>query len=145
MTKLKTLVASLGLFVFMGLAGCQTVTNLADGVASNELLVQYSTMKLIEQSDDITSEGVVEAVEKARTAMDEDQVVSIDELKARVADKIDFESFAPSDRLLIAAVVDEVQKTLEAEYKTDLVSEEVEYKIGLFLDNVELAARLSGE
>lgn len=133
----KLLIAALTVIL---IAGCTTFQN----VGSNDLLVQYSTLKLIEQSDDVTSQGVIDAVEKARGVLDATEVeVSFAKLKERVAQEIEFSEMAPSDRLLIQAVVNEVEADYVKTYQTDVLSEEVKVTISQFLDLVEQAARLS--
>ena len=132
------LLALLIVFVF---AGCQTLSN----VSSNDLVVQYATMKVIEESDEITSADVRETVEKARSVLEADVTVAIDDFKAQVAEQIGWSELAPSDKLLITAIVDEVQVSLEKQYEVDVLSDEVVIRIEQFLDMVEQAAILSGE
>jgi len=132
------LLALLIVFVF---AGCQTLSN----VSSNDLVVQYATMKVIEESDEITSADVRETVEKARSVLEADVTVAIDDFKAQVAEQIGWSELAPSDKLLITAIVDEVQVSLEKQYEVDVLSDEVVIEIERFLDLVEQAAILSGE
>ncbi len=134
----KLLLALLATFT---LAGCQTISD----VSSNDLVVQYSVLKVIEESEEISGQDVQDTIGKARKALDADTTVSIDEFKAEVADQIGWAGLAPSDKLLIAAIVDEVQVSLEKQYEVEVLSEEVVYEIERFLDLVEQAARLSGE
>lgn len=138
---MKNILLGFVLFMAMFVAGCQTLQN----ASSNELLVTYATMKVIEESDEITSADVRETVEKARSVLEADVTVSIDDFKAEVAEQIGWSELAPSDKLLIAAIVDEVQVSLEKQYEVDVLSDEVVIRIEQFLDMVEQAAILSGE
>ena len=132
------LLALLIVFVF---AGCQTLSN----VSSNDLVVQYATMKVIEESDEISSNDVQDTVAKARAVLNAETTVSIDKFKAELAEQIGWSELAPSDKLLITAIVDEVQVSIEKQYEVDVLSDEVVIEIERFLDLVEQAAILSGE
>lgn len=141
MKKLFAVVAIMAM-----LTGCSTVSTVGSTlseVGSNDLVVQYSTMKLIEQSDEIDSQDVLDTVEKARNVLVVNTEVSIDDFKSEMASRIDWNSLAPSDRLLIMAVVDEVQTNLEKKYEVEVLSDDVVIRIEHFLDLVEQAARLS--
>lgn len=120
-------------------AGCSTLKS----AGSNDLLVQYSTMKLIEQSDEVSAEGVIEATTKARLVIsDSGRKVTIDKLKADIADQINFDLLAPGDRLLISTIVDRVQKNYEEERgDVEVLPDEVKVSVNEFLDQVEQAAR----
>lgn len=136
---MKTILAAI-LMAFV-LVGCQTLSN----VSSNDLVVQYSTMKVIEESEEISSQDVLDTVAKAREVLDADTSVSIDNFKLKVAEQIGWADLAPSDKLLISAIVDEVQVSLEKQYEVDVLSDEVVIRLEQFLDMVEQAARLTGE
>lgn len=130
------IVALVALFV----TGCQTL----EDVGSSELVVQYSTMKLIEQSDDIEAEDVLGAVEQARSVVENsNEEFTYNTIRSRIADKIGFENLDPSDQILIRAIADEVQSNFENNYESDLISDEVKISLSEFLDQVETAAELS--
>lgn len=139
---MKKILAVLSIaFMTVFASGCTTLSNVAD----NDLVVQYSTAKVIQESDSIDSQDVIDAVTKARGVLDADADVTIAELKLRVADKIGWETIDPVDRMLILAVVNEVESNLKERVDLDLISDETEFKIREFLDTVESAAVLVGD
>jgi uncharacterized protein YceK len=123
------------------LAGCQTLNT----ATSNELVVQYATMKLIEESDYVTSAGVSDTVAKVRLFLDGGDVVTLDEFSVLTTEYInDRYTLQPSDKFIILAIISQVQTTIQSEYELDVINDDVEYRIRDFLDQVELAAKLSG-
>jgi len=131
----------LAIIMAMVLAGCQTFSQ----VTSNDVLVQYSTMKLIEQSDSVTSEGVLSAMQKARETLNTDVTFTVSEFKEELAEKIHWSTLPVSDRILISTIVDKVQERLEEKYEVDVISDQTEIRLLDFIENVEQAAALSKE
>lgn len=131
----------LAIIMAMVLAGCQTFSQ----VTSNDTLVQYSTMKLIEQSDSVTSEGVLSAMQKARETLNTDVTFTVSEFKEELAEKIHWSTLPVSDRILISTIVDKVQERLEEKYEVDVISDQTEIRLLDFIENVEQAAALSKE
>ncbi len=72
--------------------------------STNRLVVQYATLKLIEQSDDITAADVVERVDRAQALLDSEQLVSLDTLV-----DIDVTGLEPSDRLLVMTLFSRIE------------------------------------
>ena len=122
------------------LVGCGTLNSLS----ANDLLVQYATIKLIEQSGNVTAADVTETVASVRSLVNEDGVVTLEHLKVEVLDQIDLSGLDASERLLVMALIDQIQRQVELEYGAQLNQETI-YRIGALLDLVERAAAMSYE
>lgn len=100
MTRLLFAVPLLFAFALSGLlTACATFEG-GGNDTTNRLVVQYATLKLIEQSDTVTAATIIEHVDRAQELLDSEQVVSLDTLIARV----DLTGLDPSDRLLVSAL-----------------------------------------
>jgi hypothetical protein len=123
----------------LALSACATFSERDTGT---RLLIQYSTMKLIEQSDAITSEGVVAHVERVRGMLDTSEEVAVVDLRRELLERVNLDALGPADTLLLMALLDEVELSFQA--NTDVLSQEDRERVGTILDWVVSAARMSG-
>lgn len=131
----KIIIAILTTFM---IAGCTTVGK----VASTDLVIQYSTIKLIEQSSEIDSIDVIETVKSIRSIINTDTTITLVNLRQQIADQINLDEMKISDRILIMAIADAIQTRIVNEYGVTL-SPEVVYSLNNFLDLIEQAAYLA--
>lgn len=131
---LRTIAIAAALAAAMSLSGC---AGMLENAGSTKLPVQYATLKVIEDSDSITGQDVVERVEELRTLVEDNATISIDRLVAEVRGPIDFDALAPSDRLLVEALISQIEY---AARDIDLVGEARQVKLLTLLDWVEQAA-----
>ena len=127
------------LLLALSLTGCAAMSG--SGGAQAELPVKYATAKVIENSSDITAESVLERVESARSMVERDELVSIDALAADVRSSIDFESMAPSDAVLVEALLSRIEARLD-DYDQNIPPDERNVRLLTLLDWVESVATL---
>lgn len=117
-----------GLVAGLALTGCATID-------SSQLATQYTTLKLLE-SERVTQDQVTEAIARVRPLLEYGVAVDLAELQTA----IDWQALAPSDRLLVSALVGD----LELEVNRRL-SEDTQAALLLRLDWIEQAAALAGD
>lgn len=123
------------------MTGCATLQN---GDYRAQLPVQYATMKLIEESDSINSEGVIAAVNRTRSLMEVDAELELGFLADNVRSSIDWQSLAPSDRLLINALISEIEAALDRRYDIEgQLPEDAKIRLSTLLDYIEEAAHMT--
>lgn len=123
------------------LAGCSL---LQDRDARLQLAVSYATGKLIEQSSDITGDRVAAAVVRARAIVEADELVTVIDLTARIRSTLDLDQLGPADKMLVDALLAEVQREFTFRLGAGMLKPEDRLAILTFLDWVELAALLYG-
>jgi len=100
-----------------------------------QLPTQYATLKLIE-SERVSADDVIERVERVRVLIDMNVAISMSEIESA----IDWQSLAPSDRLLVAALIGD----LDAEFQSpEPFSEEVREAILERLEWIAQAAAMA--
>lgn len=140
MSELKKGVLYAAIFVatfalVAALPGCATVSD-----ASTKLPVQYATLKLIEQSDQIGPSDVISHVRRVRALTAQDTELSTADLVTQVLAGIDTDALEVSDRLLLMALVGYVADSLG---EVNLISSDHKLSLLTLLDWVEQAARLA--
>lgn len=123
------------LIVFALLAGCGT---LSSNPGAAQVPVQYATLKVIQQSEDVTKADVIEHVQRARSVLQSSESVSVDSLVSEV----DLSGLAPEDRLLINALLSQIEY---AASDVDVVGEERRVRIMTLLNWIEQAARYADQ
>jgi uncharacterized protein YceK len=123
---MKTLLIAL---TFLLVSGCATLGQ-SD---STRIMYQYATIKLIDNSSSITSQGVIDKVAEIRALADSQIEISPQSLVDDV-----LSSVPPAERFLIQSFVVELQHyVLQAEVPADQRT-----RLNTVLDWVEQAARL---
>lgn len=125
----------------LALSGCASFT--ADDSTGGKFVVQYSTLKLIERSDDITSAKVTETVAKIRERVVNDEEIRYADLKTRLLEEVRFDSLEPSDQLLVMTIMDQLVLDIDTGVQADFISEEDRISIDRFLTWVEQAAAMA--
>jgi hypothetical protein len=121
----------------IAMSGCSTLGNgRIDAPDGSQLVVQYATLKLIEQSADVTGGAVIDRVERLRAYVTADSLVELAELRAQAHGVVAWDSLAPSDRLLVRALFGAIES--QAEGAAD--SKALEAEMLTLLDWVEDAA-----
>lgn len=129
-------------FVFLLLAatlvvaGCNSLTE-QDRM---RLPTQYATMKVIEQSDDITAEGVLRYTELARTIVARDVQINAQDLVQEILEALDAEKLSPSDRFLVVSLVQQIE--IEAQ-SLNLIQPDTRLSLLEVIDWIEQAARMA--
>lgn len=135
---MKKLLTAIALFLTLTLTSCAALQ--PENGATARLAIQYTTLKVIEDSNDITADGVIEQVDKVRALVEADRNISFDNLFRQVRSQIDFAGMQPSDQLLVAALFEQLEAQLP-----ELPSGEQNrlVRIMTLLDWIESAAKLS--
>lgn len=115
-----------------------TVLLFGCGSAPPQLPTQYATLKLIERGA-VTPAEVIERVERVRGLITEG--AALVELGGQVREAIGYTSLAPSDRLLVDAILGDVSTRLSVPVDVPLSPEAIA-TLTQTLDWIEQAARL---
>ena len=134
MNKIYALLLSMFL-----LSGCALIQ---DEDRRLQLTVQYTTMKVIENSSDISAERVVENVQRVRAVLDVQSEVTVTRLMEEVRGNVRWDRLDAADQLLLSAVLEEVEKEMMDRVGEGVVEEEDKIVLRTLLDWVEGAARL---
>lgn len=121
-------------------AGCASVGESDTG----RLAIQYGTLKLIEQSDSVTSAGVIERIEWLRGTVDSEESILLAELRERLFERIDLDGLSPADRFLLNELVGQVEANINLDLASGVLSPEARARLGEILSWIEVAARMSG-
>lgn len=104
------------------------------------LPTQYATMKVIEQSDDITAEGVLRYTELARMIVARDVQINAQSLVQEILEALDAEKLSPSDRFLVVSLVQQIE--IEAQ-SLNLIQPDTRLSLLEVIDWIEQAARMA--
>jgi len=126
------------LMVMVFTAGCAT---LQENQASVKVTVQYATLKVI-NDDKAKAERVVEIMEKSRVVLSQTAEVSINQAVNYIRDQINLQKLDLSDRLLITAVLDQVEMELIKRFGTGILAENQKQSLDILAQWIADAARL---
>lgn len=124
----KIMVMICALMVFTGCA-----LNLDDSLAA-KIAVQYAAVKVVNDSDSITSSDVTEAVKAIRAAVNIDGVVSGHKILSETKRLINFDKLPLQDQFLVSALFSQVELNL-----SQSTSEDFRIKLNTVLDWIELS------
>jgi hypothetical protein len=98
--------------MFVSLAGCAS-TSPSNSITAR-VAIQYATLRLIEDSDGITADGVINHVQIVRGMLAENSVMPVSDIAARILQSTDIARLDPPDRLLVETLVLQVQAVAES-------------------------------
>lgn len=124
-------------FTLLLLVGAFSACTLVAGNNDLQLPIQYATLKLIEQADDVNAEVVLARVTTMRRSLENNQLITVREL---VQDNLRWENLDPSDRLLINRLTDNIEQAIA---DLNLLGDERRLRLGTYLDWIEEAAMLA--
>lgn len=101
------------LLAFAALSGCTTRSTSTSTVTAR-VAIQYATLRLIEDSDDITADGVVRHVQIVRSMLAENGTMPASAIAAKVLQSTDIAKLDAPDRLLVETLVLQVQSVYES-------------------------------
>lgn len=136
---MRRILFALCLLALLPLGGCQT---LAERESTARLSVQVATIKVIEQSADISGADVIHHAEAAREVLKGD--VTLAHLVESVRGRIGWERLDAADRLLLDAVLLEAEARLQARIGDGLIAEDARVTVVTLLDWIVQAARMTG-
>lgn len=127
-------------------AGCASNgTTLSDGNDNRgEVVVTYTVLKLIEQSNTVTPDRVLSAVERVRTGVDGDELTTADGLTDLVLSQLNLEGLSPADRFLVQSVIGRVETDLVRDTAEGVLPEGYTERLEKWLGWIENAAYLAG-
>lgn len=103
--KLHNISLLLASILVLFLIGC-TTTDIDLSGTKAKLPIQYATLKLIETSDSISAQDVIDRVQNVREFVGEDQVIDVSDLVNEVIQHVDWGSLDAADKLLVQTVID---------------------------------------
>lgn len=122
----------MSILIAIALSGCANLD--VGNNPSTKLVVQYSTLKLIQQSDDVSRENVVSVAQKAKRLVSSDEEVVLSNLKQEIVGYVDISKLEPSDVLLFLTLVQTVESYVKQEYEDGVVTNEMKAKINVVLN-----------
>lgn len=133
---MKAILTAVVLSIF--LSGCAVL----QGDASQSFVVQYTTMKLIEESDNVEAIDVINTTQKVRDIIEEDESITMTALGAGFRQRVDISSLPASDQLLINAIISRVESTITPTVSSNkgFLSREQEITLLQLLEAIDEAA-----
>lgn len=115
-------------------------------IPSDSFVVQYATIKLIEESE-VDASSVMDTTDRVREIVGEDEELSMISLASGFRESVDLSSLSASDRLLVASVISRIQDTIAKEVDSRESFFRTEQKITVLrlLDSIDEAAIIYGE
>ena len=132
----------IALAMVLSLAGCAI---LEESSNTKTFAVQYATLKLLEESDSIDAQEVLDATQKVRMIISEDEQLSLTALSSSFRDKVDISSLQPSDQLLVNAIIRRVESTVTSglDIDTDVITDSQTITLLQLLDDIDEAASIA--
>lgn len=130
--QLGVMIGILSLIIFL-VQGCAGISELSTA----RLPIQYATIKVIQDSEGITSSGVVRYVSHARALIDRDVQINAKYISAEIVDALQSEELSPADQFLAEQLILQIEIQLE---DLNLLDNSVRLSLLDILDWVEEAA-----
>lgn len=127
------------------LSACSTVDGLTKSGSAARVAVQYSTMKLISQSSDVTSEDVLQRVEAVRALASADDTATVTALAEGVAEAVGWDSLDPADQMLVRQLLIEAERQLQQKVGEGVLQEDDWVTVRALLDWIAQAARMAAQ
>lgn len=136
-------------FLAITLSGCAVLGGAVDKAKENpraaQLTVQYATVKVIENSGDITREDVLKRVSEARELVEGGPEVTLQRLAEEVRNNINWERLDSADQLLLNAVLAEAEARLRERIGEGIIEAEDRVALLTLFDWIEQAAVLASD
>lgn len=139
--RIKTWLIAITILTFaLMLGACSSIK--LDTAPSDHLYVPvvYGTMKVIEERDEITADGVLRYVAYARTIIEQDLTVSAQQLAADLITQLLTEDLSPADKFLVQSLIERI--SIEVDERNARTPDDV-VALAVILDWVETGARLA--
>lgn len=136
---MKALLTATLLSLTLIMAGCAALTS-----DQGTFVVQYATIKLIEQSDEVSAQNVLDTTNKVRGIVEENEELTMSSLASGFRQRVDISSLQPSDQLLVSAIISRIQSTVSERLDTNKSFFGIEQTTTILqlLDDVDEAASL---
>lgn len=135
--------AGLAAILALLIAGCASVTRFVEeSPTTARLAVQYATLKVIENSSDISASDVIRNVDRARALITNAGSITLAALSAEVRKGIRWDRLDTADALLLDAVLTEAEAQLWQRIGDGEMSAEAKTTISTLLDWIEQSAQL---
>lgn len=132
--------------VILLILACLTIASMLTSCATPEknnglaqIATQYATLKVLEEANDITPNGVIRYVETARALVDQDTAIDPTRIAAELLRALDAEDLSPADRILAQALVLQIQAQFQ---ELDLMDPATRLSLLTVLGWIEQAARM---
>lgn len=123
----------------MLLTACSGIQIDRDEQSLERATIQVATLRVVSNSDSITAADVVDRVETARSILDGEQLVSLDDIAAAVVTTDEWQRLDPIDRSYLALLFRSIQD--EAETGVDhVLGPGDRERLSIVLDWIEEAA-----
>lgn len=134
--KKHIVMAIVATFAFLALSGCGILESMQDNPETARITTQYATAKVIDGDPD-RADRVADIAKKARETVGKDAVSTVSALDAYVRSKIDWNSLAPEDNMLIDAVLTRAAERLEEEIGSGALDADERVQLDTFLGWIE--------
>lgn len=100
----------------------------------------YATFKVIERDNDISSQDVLQAMDRLESLINDDFDIR-NEIKHEVIERLDLNELSQSDRFLVLELLDLVEQNIRREVEMGVLApEDVKIRVGNLIDVVRQAA-----
>jgi len=120
------------------LQACKSI----DDSSAAMIAVEFATLKVIEESESITAEGVLRYVEFARGLINADTTINSARLAEEILQALQRENLSNADRFLVIALVQQIEINMAS---SGLLDEERRYRLHQILDWVEIGAWMASD
>lgn len=134
------------LLLALTLTGCASVNSFfKENSTTAQVTVQYATLKVIERSDKINRDDVLEKVRLARDLITQDTEVTFRQLSAKVREAINWDRLDDADQILLDAVLQEAETRLQERIGEGVLDEDSKTTLVTLFNWIEQAASLAGD
>lgn len=122
--------------------GCNTTQDLTEPGTATRIAIQYATLKLINQSSDVSKADVLDGVESVRALVDPEATVEVSRLTEQALQAVDIGGLDPADQLLLREILRLAERRLADQTDSGIIDPDDWVAVTAILDYVESAARL---
>lgn len=129
------------------LSACSTLDSTLDSVDTENqnvrILIQYSVLKASEESESINRASILAVTNKIKSVLDnesENESVTLAYISTEIKDYISYNALMPSDRLLVDALMLNIQSVIQDRIEVDVIDADAKKKVLEVIELIEQAA-----
>ena len=130
------------LLMVLMFTGCALIDRINRDDTSTQLVVQYATIKLIDQSSAVSSSDVLEHVGRVKAVIDRESATTVAALIQEAESHIPWNKIDRADQLLVRALIVAVSDELEDRVGDGTLDPEHQLTVLAMLNWIEQAARM---
>ena len=146
MKTLKYYIMTFIMALAFTLSACSTMNNIDTNNTNTRLLIQYSVLKASEESDAINRESILSVTERIKATLDDsERSVTLAYISIDIKEHINYDSLMPSDRLLVDALMGNIESVIQAriEMPNGVIDSEARENVLNIINIIEQAAYMA--